>query len=145
MSILSDYYNHYSRSTILLQTVTSLTKFYGKDYAGDFFAVIRHIGDMALLNLEYNDESYVRELMQLFAVVPVICCSQLNRDTECVSTILRVSDSYIHTAPTRGKMACFSLLNRLLRCESDNENILIVISSLSNVFLTVATVTLYHL
>ena len=81
MSILSDYYNHYSRSTILLQTVTSLTKFYGKDYAGDFFAVIRHIGDMALLNLEYNDESYVRELMQLFAVVPVICCSQLNRDT----------------------------------------------------------------
>lgn len=144
MNILLSYFQHYPHSTVLLKTLTSLTKFYGKDFAPAFFAVIRDIANIAFANLEFNDENYVRELMQLFAVTPYICCAQLNQNPECITTILRVADSYVNTAPNRAKMACFSLLNRLVRCETDNDNIVKVVTSLAGVFLTVIETKLHE-
>ena len=110
---------------------------FASSHAEAFYAAFRTIVSITANYTSYNDEEYVRELFDLFSVFPLQYPAQFNRDAECVMTIFRISNSYIRSAPTRAKMAVFSMLTKVLKLEHDNDAILQIAAQIAPDLLTV--------
>ena len=126
MNTLIRYLQQDSQNSLLLKTVTSLTQFYAKSYPEDFYSVLKNVAMIAEMNLTFNSDDYVRELMALFGSFSTVCCYQFNGDVGCIQTVLRICEGYVQSAANRGKVACFAFMNKMLRLEADNENIKLV-------------------
>lgn len=123
MNGLLAFFQHHFQSSLLLKTLTLLTKFYSKDFKNDFYSVLRHISQIALNNTYYNNDEYIKELLTLFTVLPSVCPALFNADAQCIRDVLKVCEVYLHSASLQGKAACFRFLNRLLQMETDCDQI----------------------
>ena len=137
MDILLAYYQQYPSSGTLLKTMAFLSNMFASSHAEAFYAAFRTIVSITANYTSYNDEEYVRELFALFSVFPLQYPAQFNRDAECVMTIFRISNSYIRSAPTRAKMAVFSMLTKVLKLEHDNDAVLQIAAQIAPDLLTV--------
>lgn len=131
MNVLIGYFQKYYQSSLLLKTITLLTKVYAREFPADFYNVLKNIAKIALSNSQYNNDEYLKELFVLLATLPSICSSHFGYDQECISDVLQICEVYLRTGSMSGKSSCFRFLNRVLQMENDSERIFAVISQVA--------------
>ena len=138
MDVLLAYFQLYPTSSSLLNTMAFLSNMFAASFADSFYSAFRAIASLSLAQTRFNEEEYVCELFTLLSSFPLQFPRQFNRDPPCVLDVLRTADAYLHSASTRGKTACFALLNKIAKLQTDNDAVLQVLAQAAPTLLHVA-------
>ena len=99
-----------------------------QNFENGLYSAFRAIASLSLAQTRFNEEEYVCELFTLLSSFPLQFPRQFNRDPSCVLDVLRTADAYLYSASTRGKTACFALLNKIAKLQTDNDAVLQVLA-----------------
>ena len=123
MDVLLAYFQLYPTSSSLLKTMAFLAHLFAPSFADSFYTAFRAIASLSLRQTAFNQEEYVCELFALLLSFPLQFPRQFSQDPACVLDVLQTADAYLHSASSRGKTACFTLLSKITALARDDASV----------------------